>query len=40
MAGGHYGDGLIEADSDIIDSCDAFTSVQPTIEAKGAAVPG
>lgn len=40
LAGQRYGDGLIEAESDIIDSCDAFTSVEPTTELKGAAVPG
>lgn len=40
LAGKRYGDGLIEADADTIDSCDAFTGVGSTNEIKGAAVPG
>jgi tRNA-dihydrouridine synthase B len=40
LAGNRYGDGIVEADVDVIDSCDAFTSVQPANELKDAAVPG
>ncbi len=39
-AGNRYGDGRIEADADVIDSCEAFTSIDVKPELTEAAVLG